>query len=68
MKIKELELLRDTLSFEEILEESDLTTDEVISVLYDLGYINIPTYLQKEYTDESINSKEEVRDVLQEIE
>ncbi len=51
MKQIELERLHEILSFEEILEESELTHEEVEAVLYDLGYIKMPPYLdEKELT------------------
>ena len=52
MKIIELERLHEVLSFEEILEESELTNEEVVAVLYDLGYIKMPPYLVEEETEQ----------------
>jgi hypothetical protein len=53
---KELELLHDALSFEEILEESDLTEEEVVAILYRLGHIKMPPYLT---ADMEIHSDED---------
>lgn len=53
-KKTELERLQQVLSFEEILEESDLTEEEVLSVLYDLGYLRIPPFaLDEDEPDET---------------
>lgn len=34
--------LLETYSLEEILERSDLTTEEVLDVLYEMGYLKLP--------------------------
>lgn len=52
IKTIDLERLHGVLSFEEILEESDLTEEEVIEILYDLGYLKLPPYLLEENYNE----------------
>ena len=39
--------LEQVMDFEDILEQSDLTEHEVILILFNMGYLKIPPYLEE---------------------
>ena len=47
-----LEFYKELFSFEEILEQNDLTEDDVLNVLFEMGYVRLPEYLENEYEEE----------------
>ena len=57
-KERELYRLSQVFSFEEILEECDLTEEEVLSILYDLGYVRVPPYLEDQDEQEAEEDEE----------
>ncbi len=58
-KERELYRLSQVFSFEEILEECDLTEEEVLSILYDLGYVRVPPYLEDSDYEQEAEEDEE---------
>lgn len=48
-KTEDLDRLQEVLTFEEILEEMDLTEEEVLEILYDQGLVRLPPHLSNEF-------------------
>lgn len=47
-------------SFDEILQENEKSEEEVLEILYELGYIGLPEVL--EYDSEEVEDREETED------
>ena len=46
-------------SFEEVMEENDMTDDEALGLLYELGYIGLPEIIEYDEDEEIQDLQEE---------